>query len=329
MKENGQDPSKVPELTNAQNDVANEDVPVSAFMESVTKVYDNAKATTKVQSTIASEPAEVRNPMSQIKGVGAVEPMMPESQYVPGTQPQIGEAPNFSVTGLDTAVSSIEPLSQQGMATNEDPLLTSRKSTVAMMKKLADQGQLSPKIAAEFHKTLEENNDKMVDLEIAKEKTKQEELRAQNEAAGKGFISATSQNMRIFDNETGKETKQVNFAEAMRNPDRYSVVTGSEIFRPSSSWGAGGGVAHADETKLQTAVIKRLAVMYPNDFSIGTDDYGNPVYRVKPDASPITKRTLSDPDSYNQFIVDFFPDYARKLKVPQPTGTGNDPLGIR
>jgi stage V sporulation protein SpoVS len=337
IQESGVDLGKVPALANIENDIANKDISASQFGATLEEALNPFKEAIMGNKTIAAQTLEARDP---IKGIGTVEPMQsqsPQSSFMGPTAP-VDSNSNFVGPQLpsgDSMYGAMEPIPQQDPMSADTLEQLQHKNVIAQQKAMikrfearAAAGSLDTGDEAKFSSDMMALSMKDKDIEIEKLRLDRTNAAKDKTQGADDVIDFAKNNFPLYDTETGKKIEQVNVADVRANPHKYSTTPGGKIFAPQGNY-FGGGVRNPDETKLQTAVMKRLATMYPNDFSTGEDDYGNVVYRVKPEASAITKRVLSDPDSYNQFVIDYFPKYAQSLQIQKPTGKGNDPLGIR
>jgi hypothetical protein len=325
LKDAGLDISKFPELSNAPSDISNPDITVAQFMENITKPLETSRETILGKQAVAEQTPEVRG-FRQPNGVGAIDSMAQP-------QPAGGVVDNFTARLMEeqktgtydpTVTAESKPFKLDNMEPDltdeqkqKNNTITAQQDILKDFKRRSDAGMLSPGDAAKFHDKMAQltNDDNKLALEESKRETLRlkAQLAAEKESAGKGVISAVNANMKIIDNTTGKPAVGVNYSEAMGNPARYSVVTGSEVFRPPSNVTFGGAGKNPDELKLAAAMTKRLAEINKADFTIGEDALGNTKYIAKPGS--YSAKVLATPELYNQKALEYFPQYAKTVGI--------------
>lgn len=346
LREAQVEPSNFRELTNAVSDIENNDISVAQFFANIAKPAEVAKETIVGRKNIANQPLEVQDPMSKIKGVGDVAPEMPNTMYVPGTQPTLGPAPNYSPSGIDTAVETMSPFEAKPI--DIDPFTENSKSTVKYYTELMNKGMMPVGSAERLHAQLAANKDKSIELEREKEKTKQAEIKAEiariqksTEDSGEKIVEARVAGYQILSKATGKPV-EVSVVEAKKHPELF-VISNADKPR-GQPWNLPSGGAGAKETEidLQDLVRKNLQTVYRQDIVTVNmpkiDSFGEPVLDANrqpimiptkvPKADYLFKKLVSNRGEWERYVWDNYPDYAKKFGWGKPAPTNDDPEGL-
>ena len=353
LREAGTDPSNFKELTNAASDIKNNDITVAQFFASIAKPAEAAKEIIVGRKTIADQPADVRG-FRQPNGVGAIDSMQQQNQS--NVPPPGFTGPMQSNTKVDDFTARLMNEQKTGsydpMVTAQntpfavdnpandvvDPYTESAKRIVKFNTELMDKGMMPVGSAERMHTQFTE-------LEKEREKTKQAEIKAKqeaikaeiariqktNEESGETLAKLRGEGYKIKDAKTGKQV-EINIPDLKENPRAY--VVGNENKPSSQPWNFPSGGAGAKETEidLQDLVRKNLQTVYRQDIitvnmpkvdSFGEpikDAAGNPILipTKVPKADYLFKKLVSNRGEWEKYVWDNYPDYAKKFGWVKP-----------